>query len=381
MPYVTVAMRPYYHQISLEDILANKVGDNPHYFVSNITNTRTKFMKSISQDVLQAFDFRGMLNAIIEFNNTHSKLIEADKSQLYDTFHIPKKSGGLREINAPVEILDKALRELKTIFESQFQTLYHTTAFAYVKGRSTIDALKRHQRNDSKWFVKLDFSNFFGSTTESFVFSMLSKLFPFNEVLMRFPEAENELKKALSVCFLNGGLPQGTPISPLLTNVMMIPIDHHIANGLKKKDTRFIYTRYADDMIISSKVKFDPDEVQNFITDILSKFEAPFELNKKKTRFGSSSGRNWNLGLMLNKDNEITIGYRKKKIFKAMCHSYITDKKNNKSWDYHSLQKFQGLISYYRMVEKGYINYVINHFNKVFQVDMEKMIKIDLNTL
>ena len=102
-------------------------------------------------------------------------------------------------------------------------------------------------------------------------------------------------------------------------------------------------------------------------------------MKKEKTRYGSSAGRNWNLGVMLNKDNEITIGHQKKKTFKAMCCNYICDKKKGVAWDLHDVQVFAGLISYYRMIEKDYINYVIDQNNKKFGVNLEALIKEDLS--
>ena len=229
----------------------------------------------------------------------------------------------------------------------------------YIRGRSTIDALKRHQQNESKWFLKLDFADFFGSTTPIFVLNMLTHIFPFSEIVKN-TDGREALAKALSICFLNGGLPQGTPISPFLTNVMMIAIDHKISNTLRNFDNhRFVYTRYADDLLISCKIDFDKDSVQQFVVDTLSSFNAPFTINPRKTRYGSSAGRNWNLGLMLNKENQITIGHKRKIEFKAMLDNYMRNRKDGNGWEYHDIQVLLGLISYYRMVEKDYINYLL----------------------
>lgn len=377
MPYITIQQSPIYYQLTLDDILDGAV-DVSKMVVPNVTNTRTHFKANLNENFLNKFDFDAMICVLEKFNEQHANLFEADRQSLYETFHIPKKSGGLREINAPVPELMDALRQLKTIFEVNMFASYHTSAFAYVKGRCTIDSIKRHQQNESKWFAKLDFSNFFGSTTEDFVISMFSMIFPFSEIVKRRDGLE-ALRKALSLCFLNGGLPQGTPISPTITNVMMIPIDHQICNELRKMDEHYVYTRYADDILISSKVSFDYDKLQDYILGVLKKFNAPFILKKEKTRYGSSAGRNWNLGVMLNKDNEITIGHQKKKAFKAMCCNYICDKKKGIAWDRHDIQTFQGLISYYRMVEKDYIDYVIDHNNQKFGVNIEVLIKSDLS--
>lgn len=377
MPYITIKQMPIYYQISFDDILDDKV-DFVRQPVLNKTNTKTYFKETFKREFLARYDFDKMIEVLKEFNSEYAGLFEVERKTLYQTFHIPKRSGGLREINAPLPELMEALRKLKRILEANMPASYHTSAFAYVKGRSTVDCVKRHQQNGSKWFAKFDFSDFFGSTTEEFVLSMFSQIFPFSEMVIREDGLET-LKRALSLCFLNGGLPQGTPISPFITNVMMIPIDHYLCNNLRQMNGHFIYTRYADDILISSKLNFNCGEIQNYVINTLKVFGAPFSLKKEKTRYGSSAGRNWNLGVMLNKDNQITIGHQKKKTFKAMCFNYINDKKNGINWDLHDVQIFQGLISYYRMIEKDYIDYIIRQVNEKFHTSIEVLIKIDLH--
>lgn len=68
---------------------------------------------------------------------------------------------------------------------------------------------------------------------------------------MKDAEGRELFNTAISLCFLHGGLPQGTPISPMITNIMMIPIDYKLFNSLHDEESTFVYTRYADDMLIS----------------------------------------------------------------------------------------------------------------------------------
>jgi len=378
MPYITIKQRPIYRQMTLEDIMAG-IEDLTPYVQYNETNTRTHWVDCPNQKLLENTYVEGMVNLLNTFNQSKEALFAQDRASLYYTFHIPKSSGGLRRIDAPQQELMNALRELKTLFENRFFALYHTTAFAYVKGRSTIDAIKRHQRNESKWFLKLDFANFFGSTTPKFVFNMMSMIFPFSEIV-KHADGADALNKTLSLCFLNGGLPQGTPISPFITNVMMIAVDHAISNGLRDFDKhRFVYTRYADDLLISCKHDFDKDAVERFLIDVLAKFDAPFTIKPEKTRYGSSAGRNWNLGVMLNSENQITIGHKKKKQFKAMLDNYIRGRMSGNRWELRDIQVMRGLISYYRMVEKDYINHILRQCGQKHNVDIEACIKADLS--
>ena len=443
MVYITVRQSPIYKQMTFEEFLFGDVKAGS-FVIENTTNTRTYCMESLSEEfrkrIFRAYGMRpyDMVLKLREFNSSTAALRAVPRKSLYREFHIPKRSGGLRKIDAPNDELMEALRSLKKIFEVDFHCLYHTSAFAYVKGRSTIDAVKRHQSNESKWFAKYDLSNFFGSTTLDFVMKMFSMIFPFNEIIAY--GGEEELKTALELAFLDGGLPQGTPISPTITNIMMIPIDYTInkqlrgknvgmpyiktakdmwdsektyekgdlvyhdyktwvatgenrgsepgaideyfgeVNGVwKEKGQSFVYTRYADDFLISSKYDFRPFEMQGYISRVLVEFSAPFTIKSQKTRYGSSAGSNWNLGVMLNKDNQITVGHKKKRQFQSMLHSFIVDTLNGNPWDVSDIQVMAGYHSYYRMVEKAAIDGIIQHINEKHGVNVLEMIRAQLN--
>ena len=377
MVYITVMQSPIYHQMTLEEFLFQNF-QAPTILNTNVSNTRTYAYETVSEYFTSRIDTDALIRKLVRFNEQTEALRAQERSTLYETFHIPKRSGGLRRIDAPKPELMNALRNLKTIFEEDFHALYHTSAFAYVKNRCTVDAVKRHQKNNSKWFGKLDLHDFFGSTTLDYVIKMFSMVFPFSEIV-KFPNGEAELRKALDLAFLNGGLPQGTPLSPLITNVMMIPVDYKFANAFRDFDKqRFIYTRYADDFIISSKVDFDVHRVEKLVVDTLHEFGAPFTINESKTRYGSSAGRNWNLGVMLNKDNEITVGHKKKRQFQSMLYNYITDKRKGISWPREDVQTMQGLHSYYRMVEPETIDAIVKHTNEKMETDVLRLIKDDL---
>ncbi len=233
-----------------------------------------------------------LIGKLVRFNNDTAELRAKERSELYETFYIPKKSGGLRRIDAPKAELMDALRRLKTIFEDDFHALYHTAAFAYVKKRSTVDALSATKRTAANGLQSLTCTISLAAQHWNDAISMFSMVFPFSEIVKE-PQGEEALRTAMSLAFLNGGLPQGTPISPLITNVMMIPVDFKLSNMLRNFEKQsFIYTRYADDFIISSKYDFDVRSVEELVVSTLSSFGAPFTINASKTRYGSSAGRN-----------------------------------------------------------------------------------------
>lgn len=378
MTYITSRKSVQHRQMTLEELLF--MTEIPQCAInSDPTSTYTYVCENLSREIQARVDVDKTTAKLAEFNRKTQTLREHNpRSDLYYTFHIPKKSGGLRRIDAPNEELKQALRDLKDIFENDFGVLYHTSAFAYIKGRNTVKAVKRHQENKSRWFGKYDLHDFFGSTTPEFVMKMLSMVFPFSEIVQS-PYGKAELEKALSLAFLNGGLPQGTPLSPTLTNIMMIPVDHTVSNTLRDfNKQKYVYTRYADDFLVSSQYNFNFREIEKLIIDTLKKFDAPFTINSAKTRYGSSSGANWNLGVMLNKDNIITIGSKKKRQFQAMLNSYILDRRNNRPWNISDIRVLDGYRSYYKMIEGDTIDKIVEHIGKKYGVNVAEMIHEDL---
>lgn len=397
--YVTSRVKNPTVQLSFMDVIFNRTPEMKGSPMRTRTDlyvmdeTSDKY-PSLSEDLIRGAEYcyQSWMHKLKEFNSKYDELHNVvDKPSLFYTFWIPKGSkvpesqrkvkfydphdSRFRRIDAPNDELKKALYDLKAIFENDFNVLYHTSAYAYVKKRSVKDAVKRHQQNDSRWFLKLDFSNFFGSVTPQFVENMFSILYPYGYIFNRHEDFRNEFKKALSLCFLNGGLPQGTPMSPLLTNVIMIPIDSEIARGLWHMNKDFVYTRYADDLLISSKYSFHWTEVQDYLGRILNKMKAPMQLNKEKTRYGSRNGRNWNLGLMLNKDGEITVGHYKKKMFKTSIYNFLKDYQDGNYWELHDVQVFNGQMQWYLSVEKKSISEIISRYNTKFGLDTNAIIK------
>ena len=373
--YITVNREPRVYQLTFEDIMYG-LDESKLALQKDTRDTTTWKVDAINRRLIEKTDFNAMQAALRGFVERYQDLIAVeDKSTLYRSFKIPKRSGGLRQIDAPNDELKRALYDLKMIFEKKFYMSYHTAAFAYVHGRSTIDSVKRHQQNKSRWFLKTDMRHFFPSTSPEFLMKMLCMTFPFCAFIEDDWGNRELLEKALSLCFLNGGLPQGTPTSPMLTNALMIPIDHAISKMCHEYQPHLCYTRYADDILISSEYSFKWTDVQNKLIAILNSFEAPFSLHPDKTRYGSSAGRNWNLGVMLNAENKITIGHEKKKVFKAMVFQFMTDDAKGVAWELEDVQHFLGLISYYRMVEKESIDAILATYSAKFNKDVEATAK------
>ena len=102
MVYITVKQPPMYHQMTLEEFLfqtdAPAMALNP-----NLTNTKTYEVFSVSDRMARKFNFSvpHLIAKLSEFNRQTQPLRQRPRHELYREFHIPKKSGGLRKIDAP----------------------------------------------------------------------------------------------------------------------------------------------------------------------------------------------------------------------------------------------------------------------------------------
>lgn len=377
--YYTVPVAPNSKQISVDDILSGEIENLGRYLPKNNRTTRTIELPEPYENIgdLWKNDEKAIEKgaraywALKLFNEKYAALENRDMAAFYHSFRLPKASGGFRPINAPNEELRKAHDDLKTLFED-LGMLYHTAAYAYVPGRAPKMAVEKHKANNSNWCLRTDFSNFFGSSTPEFVLNMLLLQVPFC-YLHTLADGVDQLKSALSLCFLHNGLPQGTTISPMLTNAMMIPIDFKLSKWLREHD--FVYTRYADDIQISAYSKFNYHEIVKQIDNTLMSFGAPFRIKPEKTKFSSCAGVNYMLGLDYNADHDITVGHDRKRNFKAMINNFLADFNNGVYWSVEDAQHLRGLRSYYGNIEPEYFNFVIRRLEDKYSLSFAACMK------
>lgn len=369
MPYVVTKRIRKGYQMTFDDLLDPYFDLKAHHWLDT-PYTFTAYRETIPDALRNKVHVHELITLLQNFNRNTEFLHKRPREDWYRSYCIPKRSGGLRPIDEPCGELKAAISTLKALFEDKFYALHHTAAYAYVRGRSNVDMARYHQQANSNWFAHFDFSNFFGSITLEFTMRILSQIFPFSEVCQTNRE---DLERAVDLCFFKGGLPQGTPISPMLTNLVMIPFDAALYKRCREKN--LFYTRYADDLVISGYRKFDPKDCENDILEVLRMFDAPMRLNVKKTTFGSRSGHNMVVGLMINQDNKVTIGSRKRNVFRAMVHNFLRDYLANNRWSLEDTQHLVGLYSYYHNVNPEDTDGIISQYNKKFGCNFENIWK------
>lgn len=153
----------------------------------------------------------------------------------YRTWTRPKRSGGTRELAAPIPPLKDLQRRLLARILSRMDTGPH--AHGFVRGRSIVTNARSHVGKPV--VVHLDLKDFFPTVTFGRVVGLLrSQCFTRAEAVM-----------LARVATWQGRLPQGAPSSPALANMVCRRLDRRLAALGRCFEAD--YTRYADDLVFS----------------------------------------------------------------------------------------------------------------------------------
>lgn len=169
------------------------------------------------------------------------------KDQRYTNFTIPKKSGGVRTITAPVSSLKIVQRKLNQVLQAVYRPRHSVHGFT--RDRSVLSNARQHCRQ--RYVFNLDLKDFFPSIN----FGRVRGLFmakPYN-----LP-AEAATALAQICCFENQ-LPQGAPTSPVLSNMVCSKMDGALQRLAKRY--RCYYTRYVDDITFSTSLPYFPNQL------------------------------------------------------------------------------------------------------------------------
>lgn len=240
------------------------------------------------------------------------------KKEYYNSFIIVKKSGGFREINAPNEPLNSILKCLNIVFQCVFST--HNSAHGFAKGKSIVSNAENHISKN--YVYNIDIKDFFTSINIETVFNaLLKKISKINNQASNY-EIINLVNLISNICCFKDDnkrlkvLPQGSPTSPILSNMVAVNMDNELFEISKKYGVT--YSRYADDITFSS-IHNVYQESSNFIQDV-SKIiiNQGFELNHKKTRLQGKNYRQVVTGLTVNE--KININSKFVKQLRVLIH-------------------------------------------------------------
>lgn len=212
----------------------------------------------------------------------------------YRTFWIPKGSGR-RKIDAPRVALKVVQKWMAVGLARAYVAPDHV--FGFVSDKDHVQAAAQHC--GSEWVLSVDIENFFPSTSQSQVVSGLTRI--------GYLEEQAELIAQLSC--LNGGLAQGAPCSPVLSNIAFWQVDTLLSEFAKASGFRL--SRYADDVTLSGAGDFNAAQSFAAVSAIFS--QTPWRLSESKMHFARLPARLKVHGLVVHGESpRLTKGYRNK---------------------------------------------------------------------
>lgn len=200
-------------------------------------------------------------NSIFEwYTDEQIKYLAFWKKGLYKHVKIPKKDWWIRELKIPTYKLKVLQRRILDQILNYKSIVLIDNVTWFLENKSIIDNANYHIWK--KYLLKIDIKDFFPSIWQDRVFGLFRSLF----------ELEHDLCNYLSwICCKNNELPQWSPASPMLANLIARWIDYRIHWLLKtfNKNIEVNYSRYADDLCFSFNRKINFHKFVEIIIDII----------------------------------------------------------------------------------------------------------------
>ena len=203
---------------------------------------------------------------------------------------IPKEGGKMRQLGIPT-VVDRVIQQaIAQVLGLVYEPKFSDSSFGFRPGRSAHQALHRAEEiiNDGyKYCIDLDLEKFFDTVNQSKLVQLLSDTIKDGRVV-------SLVHKYLRAGVMTGhkfeeteqGVPQGGPLSPLLSNIMLNELDRE----LERRGLPFV--RYADDCVIFCKSPRAAERVCESISRFIEK-KLFLKVNREKTHVGSVNGQKY----------------------------------------------------------------------------------------
>jgi len=210
------------------------------------------------------------------------------KVQAVKRVEIPKPNGGVRLLGIPT-VVDRLIQQaINQVINPIFDREFSNSSYGFRPGRSAHMALKQAQEYINEGYrqvVDMDLEKFFDNVNHDILMNLVSRKIEDKRVLKLIRKYLN------SGIMLNGivvkseqGAPQGGPLSPLLSNILLDELDKE----LERRGHRFC--RYADDSNIYVKSRRAGERVLKSITKFLER-KLKLKVNTEKSAVSSPTRR------------------------------------------------------------------------------------------
>ena len=262
---------------------------------------------------------------------------------------IPKPGGGVRQLGIPT-VVDRLVQQaILQVLDPEWDGTFSESSYGFRRGRSAHDALRAAQGYVAEGrtiVVDLDLEKFFDRVNHDVLMGRVARRVADKRVLRiirRFLEA-GIMKQGVCVS-RHEGTPQGGPLSPLLSNLLLDELDKE----LERRGHRFC--RYADDVNIYVKSKAAGERVMASVTRFVEK-RLRLRVNRQKSAVAHVRERKF-LGYRLLAGGRLAIAPESLKRAKGRIRE-ITRRNRGVSLDrtISELNSFlTGWVTYFRLAE------------------------------
>jgi RNA-directed DNA polymerase len=281
---------------------------------------------------------------------------------------IPKPQGGVRMLGIPT-VIDRLLQQGISQWLSQFyEPIFSSFSYGFRPHKNAHQAVLQAQTflNEGKEYViELDLEKFFDTVNHDKLMSLLLRKVS-DKATLRF------IRQYLRSGIMEDGIvsqriegtPQGSPLSPLLSNIILDELDKELTNRGHS------FVRYADDCSIYVKSEKSASRVLASITNYIES-DLKLKVNKDKSKV-STPVESTLLGFSFYKDNgNWTIRIAKKSIKRIKEKSKEITKRNNGSNSRQKILKMRPII-------QGWVNYFSIAKAKTIMQDLDKCVRTRL---
>jgi RNA-directed DNA polymerase len=286
------------------------------------------------------------------------------KDSFYKNFKIKKKNGSYRSINQPINQLLSIQKEFSLFF--LFKRKNHEHSHGFELQKNIITNAQKHV--NKKIVLNIDLENFFLNISDTKVIDLLIK---------EFNVKKEEALKISELLTYNNSLPQGSPSSPVISNLICENLDLYLYEYCKQFN--IVYTRYADDMSFSfSFNKLPKIQLDNIISIIE---EYGFKINKRKQRYFYRNSRQIVTGLVVNEKVNVKREFYKN--LRAILYNWKKYGLNNCQTIFHD--KY-GIDKDFLLTIRGWINFFgqvkgSNNKQYLFFLEQYKELTAEIDTI
>lgn len=279
----------------------------------------------------------------------------------YKEYEILKRDGKKKRTIA------QPTSELKTMQSFVVEKLQknlpvHSAAMAYRRGVGIKQNANIHSKNE--YLLKMDFKDFFHSIKPNDFYRHYKlhcgalapqEAITFSKLFFWKKKGDPSLKLSI-----------GAPSSPFLSNTLMYSFDVMLAEVCAKSGVT--YTRYADDLTLTTNTKNVLFSFPEIVDDICRKIDYPsLTINKEKTVFSSRANNRHITGITINNDGRISLGRDRKRQIRSEIFNFL-----NGRLSLDEKSSLRGRLAFVRHTEPAFFLSLIKKYGGV---EIAKIVK------